>query len=66
VNRTNEMLLDLLREYRDTEPPEVNENMPWALQEETARAHAEWQRHVDGLYALLGVRLVNDALKEDK
>ena len=60
------MLLDLLAEYVDNEPPQADENMPLDQQNEVASVHDNWHRHVRGLYLLLGVRLVNDALDKRK
>ncbi len=60
------MLLDLLREKLANEPtaPDLDVHAGSHL-EEVAHVHHEWQRQVNALRLLCGVRLVNEALDDE-
>lgn len=65
MNRTTQMLLEYLDAHLGQEPPapdlEVHAGHHLNI---VARQYDEWERTKLGLHALLGVRLVNEALEQ--
>ena len=67
MDHTTEMLLDMLIELLDNEPPtDAGQHPSMELQARFGAAWAEWDQKVAGLRLLLGVRLVHDAVEARK
>jgi hypothetical protein len=65
MNKTNKILLGLLREKFAAEPEAPNsETQTGSHLELVARTRDEWEREVFGLHALLGSRLINELLEQ--
>lgn len=64
MTKTTAMMLDLLQRKLDEEPtaPDLDYHAGSHL-EEIAHVHGQWQRQVDALRMLCGVRLVDEALR---
>ena len=63
VNTTTARLLAMLRDELSATPPEPNTDMHFGHQlESVAVTYYEWQRKVDALRLLIGIRLTNEAL----
>jgi hypothetical protein len=64
VSNTDDLILRMLAEHLDNEPPVADpEVLSGHAYEEAARHHDEWDRTRSAYYRLLGVRLVNAALE---
>ena len=64
VDRTTTMMLNLLAEHLAQEPKMPSDDMPWEYLQVVSHDYAEWQKSVNGLRALCGVRLLNGALDQ--
>lgn len=63
VSDLTEALLKMLAQHLREEPGEPNGNMPVAMQDEQARAHADWAERGRAMRLLCGWRLVKEALE---
>lgn len=63
-DKTGDMMLALLRELMDTEPPRADADaLVGSAYYEAADVHYAWSQRVSAFRLLLGVRLVNQALE---
>lgn len=62
IDYNTQLLLEMLEDKMRDEPPVPDEQQHiGARYTEIARAHEQWQREIDALRMLCGVRLVNQA-----
>lgn len=64
IDRTTAMMLNLLHEHLEKEPKMPSDDMPWEYLQVVSHAYADWQKSVNGLRALCGVRMINCALDQ--
>lgn len=63
MDNTTNLILDMLVELLDNEPPQDAGGHPsLEVHERAGHAWAEWDKQVTGLRIILGVRLVNQAI----